>query len=228
MAKSTSKKSFPKLKKKAPGAKSGVELRIANLAKFADDAMKIVIADKGKSAPKAVVDKVKVKMDPPSKARVAVAIALASRELGKSTHEVATAFMSVKLFKGTLKKFERKLSEHIDADIVAEVSSMLTAVYKFMESSYALGRRKKGDREMADEVDDKPAKKTSKRVIQEEEEEEEIPVRKGKSRPKVEVKELEEEEVIIEDENDNDGLEPDDDQPKPKAVKSVSKPKNKK
>lgn len=226
MAKSTSKKSFPKLKKKTPGAKSGVELRIANLAKFADEAMKVIIADKGKSAPKAVVDKVKVKMDPPSKARVAVAIALASKELGKSTHEVATAFMSVKLFKGTLKKFERKLSEHIDSDVVAEISSMLTAVYKFMESSYALGRRKKGDREMADEVDDKPVKKTSKRVVEEEEEEEEeISVKKGKATRPVVAKIEEEEE---EEEDDNNGLEPDDDQPKPKAIKSVSKPKNKK
>jgi hypothetical protein len=227
MAKSKPK-SFPKLKKKSTaGGKTGVQLRIATLAKYADEAMKVVVADKGKSAPKAIVEKVKAKMDPPSKARVAVAIALSAKELGKKTEEVATAFMTAKLFKGTLKKFTKKFAEGIDEDVVTEVESMMTAVYKFIESTYSLGRRKKGDREMADEVDDEP-RKPKKRAAVEEEEEEEAP-RPAKSKKKAVEPEEEEEE---EEEEDDDapaldleeqlsGLEPDDDQPKPKVGKKV-------
>lgn len=235
MAKSKSK-SFPKLKKKAaPGAKTGVQLRIATLAKFADEAMKVVVADKGKSAPKAIVEKVKAKMDPPSKARVAVAIALSARELGKKTEEVAKAFMTAKLIKGTLKKFLKKFSEGIDSDVVTEVEAMMTAVYKFVESTYSLGRRKKGDREMADEVDDEPSKpKKASKPVEEDEEEEDAP-RPAKSKKKIVEPEEEEEEEEEEDdapaldlEEQLGGLEPDDDQPKPKVGKKKVVVKKKK
>lgn len=227
MAKSKPK-SFPKLKKKSTaGGKTGVQLRIATLAKYADEAMKVVVADKGKSAPKAIVEKVKAKMDPPSKARVAVAIALSAKELGKKTEEVATAFMTAKLFKGTLKKFTKKFAEGIDEDVVTEVESMMTAVYKFIESTYSLGRRKKGDREMADEVDDEPRKPKKKAAVEEEDEDEEEKPRPAKAKKRAPEPEEEEEE---EEEEDDDaptldleeqlgGLEPDDDQPKPKVGK---------
>lgn len=126
--------------------KSGFDLRIETLTKLVDEAKKVVVADKGKSTPKILVEKVKTKMKPPSKARVAVTLALASKETGNSHVQSVAAFQVVKVVKSAIKKIEKKLSHHLNNDEVSgEIESMLVAAYKFVESSYSLGRKKKSD-----------------------------------------------------------------------------------
>jgi hypothetical protein len=158
---------FPKI---AKGKKPGIVIRIENLAKLADEASKVIAADKGKSTPKILTEKVKAKMKPPSKARISVLIALAAKEVGKSHEQVVAAFLAAKAFKGVFKKVQNKLGPVLnDAELLEEIDSMNTAIYKFIESSYALGRKKKQDNYVepgdADETEEEEVKPKSKAPV---------------------------------------------------------------